>query len=143
MDIISSFFYNRALLECRLGEDPEEIWSDVETGIKIIAKMVTSDYFFIDNITFLLWQIYEELGDPEGCITVLKDGVMLCEKYPDSIPYIRKKLQLWLDLAWSYHELEEYSEEQRFLDKIKNALEENPDLNMSKGFIRAYNQACS
>lgn len=62
---------------------------------EISVKTATSELQVIDEIIIPFAKMLWELEQYEREIAWLDNGIKICEEYPDVIPYIRKKLQLY------------------------------------------------
>ncbi len=56
------------------------------------------DYFYIPAANMML-----ELGNIDRTISLLEQAIEVCDKHKDSVPYIRKKMELLSYLFYTYH----------------------------------------
>ena len=80
------FANNNALIK----HDREGLDRAVELAKKI-ETMVGEDIDLIDIVLCPYAEMLLEFKDYDKSIDILHEAVSLCEKYPDSLPYLRKK----------------------------------------------------
>ena len=77
---------------------------------EISMKTATSELQVIDEIMIPFANMLWELEQYDRAISWLDDGIKICEEFPDVIPYIRKKLQLYSCKVDVYYYSGEYDE---------------------------------
>jgi tetratricopeptide (TPR) repeat protein len=138
IDTISSYYMELCKHQCYAGIDDKIVLETMEKGAAAMQRLSTSDYFYIDNVILFKFDVYQALLMYDEARKVLEEGVELCNRYADMLPYIRKKLDLLLDLACVYHNIRQPSMAKKYYDQIAEILENTDGLHMSQEFISDY-----
>jgi tetratricopeptide (TPR) repeat protein len=138
IDTISSYYMELCKHQCYAGIDDKIVLETMEKGAAAMQRLSTSDYFYIDNVILFKFDVYQALLMYDEARKVLEEGVELCNRYADMLPYIRKKLDLLLDLACVYHNIRQPSMAKKYYDQIAEILENTDGLRMSQEFISDY-----
>lgn len=98
-----------------------------------IAKgIVNTELNIIDDI-FVTWaNMMLVLQQYEKSLEYLNQAVQICEKYPEVIPYIRKKLDLYTYMIDVYFEMEELEKCRELVLQINKENEVNKELGIVK-----------
>lgn len=95
---------------------------------EIIAKQVfPTDLEIIDIIHIPAANCYYYNEDFRSAATTLEQAVLICEKYPDSFPYIDKKAELMNCLIDVYRQLQDYDKCRRLIAGIDRINEKFKD----------------
>lgn len=82
-----------------LTHDAQAALACMEAASRIADTGRDSDLSWIDHLADTCIPLHLELGMPQDAARACGEGIRLCEKHPDSIPYMRKKEELSEKLA--------------------------------------------
>jgi len=119
-------FYMVLAWYCALLSQKAEEAADCMVVARYISRQNSAtDLDFIDDAVIPCADVYRNLGNFAQAAKFLMEAIDLCEKYPGTVPYIRKKMELCLHLLDICFEWEKYDVCRELIAEIEAENEKN------------------
>lgn len=111
--------------------EPDEEKADLfcQSAAALVSHTCETELEYIDIIVIPHANMLAELNNPGKAKEVLSDGIQICDKYPEMLPYIRKKRDLYGYLL----EICYYAQDREVCRKTVTCIEEESEHNWEMG----------